>query len=240
MKLFASSDLILDKMTRRCPELRTVLDAVREDITWSKREIVEYQAAVLYVLARQYNREGANILEIGTALGYSAAVLARAAPQALVTTLNPKEGEWQRAASNLAGPPYGNVVVVPAYSWDYLAQYGEYDGPRLDMVFVDGDHGEAARDFGWWDWLAPGGLMLFHDYTPEGVKRSCQPVWEAVNVLADALDREFDVLVVNEKDAGMAGFYQTDGAPLPEMDIDGLLWHLGEDGKRWEKGAGNE
>lgn len=229
-----SGDEILNEAARYCPEVHVVLDAVRADIPQSKREIARYQAAVLYALAKRFDREGARFLEIGTALGYSAATIARAAPLARITTLNPKEGEWQRARESLDRPEYANVRVIPAYSWDYLEECPE--DARFDFIFVDGDHGYVARDFAWWWRLAAGGLMLFHDYTPAGVKRSCRPVYEALDALKAALKREFDVLIVDERGIGMAGFYRGAGEPLPKLRIENLLWDF--NGQGWVRRRG--
>ncbi|HML23514.1 MAG TPA: class I SAM-dependent methyltransferase [Aggregatilinea sp.] len=187
------------------PGIPVALDVARERVGTikAKREIAAYQAAVLYALARQYDYEGAHLLEIGTALGFSASVLAQAAPHAHITTLNPREDESAAARLNLGVFP--NVTVVAAASWDYLAHYRL---PLLDLVFVDGDHARVRRDLPWWNLLRPGGLMVFHDYSPEGTYRACPPVFEALNEFAELLGRAFDVLVVDDGGVGMAGFYR--------------------------------
>ena len=185
---------------------------VRAEIPQTKREISHDEAEALYALAQQY--DGGRALEIGTATGYSAAVLARAMPRTGIVTLNPKQSEWNDARQYLAG--YANVEPLLMRSWDYLAGY---TGPVLDLVFVDGDHGQVARDFAWWDWLKDGGLMLFHDYMPEGQKRPCQPVYEALNALRDGLGRDFDV-----RHRSLAGWYKEPGESLPDLDVDTLLW----------------
>ena len=137
------------------------------------RAIEVYQAYALYALARQFNRPGARVLEIGTAIGYSAAVLASALPDAQIITLNPHASEAAKARANLGA--WGNVTVVEALSWDYLESYA---GEPFDLIFVDGDHKRVRRDFAWWDHLRDGGLMLFHDYSPAGTYRACVPVSE--------------------------------------------------------------
>jgi len=237
MRLFGMPDDILRKVSANAPEVYSILTAVRNDIEPCKREVTYYQAGVLYALAKRYNVEKTHILEIGTARGFSAAILARAATLADIVTLNPKKKEYPIAVANMARPAYHRVTVVQMKSWDYLAQY---TGPMLDMVFVDGDHGKVAWDFPWWNWLKPGGLMLFHDYTPMRAGRPCQPAYEAIDALQDGLDRDFDVLVVDDDDVGMAGFYKREDERLPKLDVDELLWHFNEDYMEWRRGVGTD
>ncbi len=228
MRLIGNDLSIIRTVERDHPEIKAVLAAVRVDIPQTKREIELYQAAVLYALTTQYDAPGAHILEVGTAMGYSAAVMSRAAPRAYIDTLNPKRKEWRRVLDYLGHGNYPNVMPLPTCSWDYLAGY---DGTMLDMVFVDGDHGQAARDFAWWEWLKAGGLMLFHDYAPVGTHRPCQPVYEVLEAFKAGLGRHFDVLVTDDQGVGMAGWYRGPGEPLPELDVESLLWrHVKDEG----------
>lgn len=192
------------------PDAAEALLAARALVPGCKREVLSHEAAVLYALARQYDHEGACVLEIGTALGYTAAILALAVPRADLVTLDPKPGEYERAATHLA--PLANVLAVQQHSWDYLAAYR---GPALDMVFVDGDHNQVERDLGWLGWLKMGGLMIFHDYSPVESRRPCPHVYEVVNQFGATLGREADVLVVDSRLRGMAGWYRQDGESWP-------------------------
>lgn len=195
------------------PELPGVMSTIDRIIKRNTRAIEVYQAYALYALARQFNRPGARVLEIGTAIGYSAAVLASALPDAQIITLNPHASEAAKARANLGA--WGNVTVVEALSWDYLESYA---GEPFDLIFVDGDHKRVRRDFAWWDHLRDGGLMLFHDYSPAGTYRACVPVYEALNELRDKLKREFDVLVVDSGGVGLAGFVRGGTDAITETD----------------------
>jgi predicted O-methyltransferase YrrM len=193
------------------PGVDEVLAGARAAVPWCKREIWPHQAAVLAFLAHQVDREGARILEIGTALGYSAAVMALAAPRASVQTLNPKLAEFARAREHLRA--FRNVLVSSLSSAETLEGY---PGKPLDLVFVDGDHSleGVRRDCGWWEHVRHGGLILFHDYSPAGSKRPNPEVVQAVDEFAARLGRRPDVLVVDEQSVGMAGFVRREADAL--------------------------
>ena len=165
-------------------------------------QLLPYQAALLFELVEAYNYTGAQILEIGTLAGYSAAIMAQAAPEAKITTINAAKHEIPQAVENLM--PYSNVQVRYGVSWELLAAYPD---PAFDVVFVDGDHKHAGLDAPWFNKLRPGGLILFHDFTPVGSK----PVVDAVMWMARKLGRAPDVVVQDSKGVGMAGFYRRGG-----------------------------
>jgi predicted O-methyltransferase YrrM len=207
MKLKATPETIIDRCTELYPEVPEVLARVQERVWHNQRSIAPFQAAVLYTLAKPYNRTSARILEIGTARGFSAAILSEACPLAHITTLNPQEHEVRDARDNLK--PYSNVTVVTACSWDYLANY---IGTGYDLIFVDGDHKRVDQDMPWWDHLRPDGLMLFHDYSPDASPRPCEPVFQACNIFAKELKlREPPVMVRDTENVGMAGFVKPNG-----------------------------
>lgn len=199
---------ILDYLAVRNSDLFKAMEQSRERVPWIKREINEYQAALIYCLAKRFNCKGANILEIGTAWGRSASLMALAAPLANVITLNPKEHEVKKASVHLKTFP--NVTIEQFISWDYL---DTYDGPELDMVFIDGDHKRVKRDFPWWNWLKVGGLKLHHDYSPNESSRPCPPVYDACNEFIDFLGRDSDILVVDNENVGMIGFVKREDDP---------------------------
>jgi predicted O-methyltransferase YrrM len=211
VKISGTDSWIINSIQADYPEINKVLSRVSQQVPWTKRQIDNHQgrhpwqSAVLYALARQYNRPGVDILEIGTALGYSAAMMAEASPEAQITTLNPKSVEVPQARKNLK--PYRNVTVIQEKSWDYYERTNE----TYDLVFVDGDHGQVERDLVWWDRVRAGGLFLFHDYSPDGTKRPCQPVYDAVNKFSERTGQLLGVLTVDEQGVGMAGFYKSLG-----------------------------
>ena len=205
MRLVGTRDEIMEELTALCPSVPHVLASARTGVVQNKRQIEEFQAAALYVLTHPFYR--GNALEIGTFYGYSTVVLAHAVYRGTVTTLNNHHAEVVYARERL-GPRYKNVTVLERCSWEYLE---EYEGPWLDVVFVDGDHNRVRHDLPWFNWLNVGGLMLFHDYTPLGAPRHCPPVYEALNEMRETLGHGFDVRVIDNDKVGMVGFYRKEG-----------------------------
>lgn len=212
MRLRGTPERLMAHLVRQHPGIPDALATARERVGTSKikREVAPYQAAALYALARGCDFESAHLLEIGTALGFSACMLAQAAPAARLTTLNPRDDEMALARAALS--VFERVKPVVARSEDYITHYG---GPYLDMVFVDGDHEGVAHDFPWFNWVRPGGMMVFHDYSPDGTGRPCRPVWDALNAFAAHLERDFDVHIVDDGGVGMAGWVRRNGERAP-------------------------
>jgi predicted O-methyltransferase YrrM len=202
----------VESLLEQLPELFSGATAAVETSKTIKPGLLRYQAMFLFGLAQQFNRAGANILELGTAVGYSASMMAQGAPLARIVTLNPRQGEIELAKKNLR--PWPNVTVVVMYSWDYLERTPAAQTPnetRLDMVFVDGDHNQIARDLPWFNRLSVGGLFLCHDYTPLGSKKPSPIVYAELNRMAERLGRPFDVSLIDDGRVGMAGFYRHEG-----------------------------
>lgn len=175
-----------------------------------RAQMLDWQALALYELVAA--RKPGHVLEIGTATGFSAYMIASAGCRSL-TTINPVGAEVAVARANLE--QFQNVSVVMVDSLEFrrrmLLNYGWWK-PRYNMVFVDGDHNIARLDARWFGSLYDGGLILFHDYTPADARRSqCPPVYAAVNEMARTLGREPDVLMVDDDLVGMAGFIKRPG-----------------------------
>jgi len=198
MNLTGNADKLVRNLRTLCPPASAALLNSRG----TKCQMYEYQALALYKLASDYNTTASSILEIGTLAGYSASIMAQAAPKAIITTLNPASWEADEARHNLY--QYKNVTVLEHYSWDYLEVYG---GAQFDMIFVDGDHNRIARDLPWFKHLRPGGMMLFHDYS----EHKSGIVFARLNEIANKYDHPFDVYLMDADGNGMVGFYKRDG-----------------------------
>lgn len=139
--------------------------------------------------------EGRTVLEVGSAFGYSAVVMALAG--AKVTAVDPHT--WLPAShevmtGNLAAYNVaGRVQVVREASQVALPRLAE-EGARFGLVFVDGDHStEAARhDIRWaLQLLDPGGTLAVHDYLEDcccpGVREAADGLLEGGTVVGSML-----------------------------------------------------
>jgi len=180
---------------------RPALDAINRSANIPK-QIKYYQAGLIFALMQQYNKEGNLIAEIGTRLGYSASIIAQAAPLAKVITYETEISRVIRAKGKLL--PFKNIKVIQGISWEILKTY---EGPQLAAIFVDGDHKHASLDVPWFNWLQPDGLILFHDYTVLGSIH----VVTAVDKMVATFNRPPDIEVIDSNGIGMAGFYRQEG-----------------------------
>ena len=128
--------------------------------------------------------EGRDVLEVGSAFGYSAVVMALTG--ATVTAVDPHT--WLPAShevmtANLAAYGVADRVEVMREASQQALPWLAKEGARFGLVFVDGDHtAEAARhDIRWaLQLLDPGGTLAVHDYLED----CCCP---GVRVAADGL-----------------------------------------------------
>lgn len=195
------------------PAWPTVDQMVRRHVgPANKKEVWEEQAIAIAALAAQYNRHSAAILEIGANRGYTAGIMAIAAPEADVTTLEPHRARRQMVRRNV-GSTFG-VHVRPEQStaWLLIARKMRR---TYNLIFVDGDHARVALDLPYYNLLKRGGLFLHHDYSRPGSARECPPVWEALNDFAERLDHPPDVLLQDDTGVGLAGWYKKAGEEWP-------------------------
>jgi predicted O-methyltransferase YrrM len=157
---------------------------------WSER-------ATLYVRASRLPAN-ACIVEVGSWVGVGTCYLAaglRAGGGGRVYAVDTFRGStldarsqpaWAASVAKMGGSTlpllrahvrrFGLEALVTPIEADSAAAAAGYDGPPIDLLFIDGDHVyEAVRaDFeAWWPRVRPGGLVMFHDYDERhpGVRR---------------------------------------------------------------------
>ena len=163
-----------------------------------------WQCMMLAAIGSWFNYEGANILEIGSAKGGSAAIWCESAPLALVSCLEPAD-RFQPYLAKVRSF-YGNLEIRQAYSWDWLrCVIGDPYVRRYDLVFVDGNHVLVHRDLPWWNYLRVNGLMFFDDYTPHIYPAVCaatRDMWEGFGRTGP------DISIRRVDKAGMVGLWK--------------------------------
>ena len=113
-----------------------------------------------------------NAVEIGTARGFSAMVIATKAKS--VTTIDSYNGQTEEA-----GRKYFEVVQkylplfnpnIEAIKQDSKDVVHRFTNDSIDFLYIDGDHDAGAISSDYISWLPkvmPGGYILFHDYCVE-------------------------------------------------------------------------
>lgn len=130
------------------------------------------------------------IVEIGTAQGGSALILAESEPEKKHSVFSYDISPSVEAYQNLRG---ANVQIRAKSSLDGATEWKQKYGQSIDLLFIDGSHtlADVHRDFtSWFPLVKPGGKILFHDYDPihrGGLNHL------GVRVFIDAL-RTFDLL----------------------------------------------
>ena len=139
--------------------------------------------------------EGREVLEVGSAFGYSAVVMALTG--ATVTAVDPHTwlpSSHEVMAQNLAAYGVADRVTVVREPSQQALPWLAKDGARFGLVFVDGDHtAEAARhDIRWaLQLLDPGGTLAVHDYLEDcccpGVRAAADGLLEGGTVVGSML-----------------------------------------------------
>jgi predicted O-methyltransferase YrrM len=172
-----------------------------------KAQLLDYQQMALFALARQFDRKGARILEIGTGHGSSGLLLAKAAPRARIVSLTVSPSEKTIAERWWASHGCSNITARVQASWDLLPTNID----TWDLIWLDGDHNRITRDLPWFDHVNAGGLFVCHDYSPQDSRSPSAIVFAELNAMAERLGRPFDVRVVDDGKIGMAGWYREAG-----------------------------
>lgn len=206
LKLTGTFDDLVDRLEALYPDTRKRVKKVYQRVIHHPdHEISFHEAMLLHILTGQYNRSDAQILEIGTCYGWSAAVMADAAPKAKIITMTPNWHHVKFANENLKANH--NVSVIQTKSIDYLYNFC---GPMIDVLMVDGDHNEIRADLPWWNWVKVGGLMFHHDYSDITERPPCRKVYGVLNEFSKSIHQP-DILMVTDKRQGVGGWYRNKG-----------------------------
>lgn len=154
--------------------------------------LTEKETAELQRLARSQDLTPVEVLEVGSAYGYSTVAMALAG--AHVTAVDPhlQMASYQQMMANLGY--YGvadRVDVIQGDSRAVLPRLAD-EGRTFDLVWIDGDHTAdmVTHDVQWArKLLKPAGVLACHDYDEEtcpGVRHALD-AWKPPPLLVDTL-----------------------------------------------------
>lgn len=134
-------------------------------------------AQLIYRLVRHSQPE--NLIELGTCLGITTAYLSRAAPAAKMITIEGCPQTAEKAAENFRDLGLQNVELQVG-NFDELLGGVVEQLPRLDFVYVDGNHRKEAT-LQYFNWCLPkvheNSLLIFDDiYWSQGMKAAWQEI----------------------------------------------------------------
>lgn len=140
---------------------RALLVAIRKRDVFSLRSAAApRQVAELLRLAEGRRR----VVELGTATGWTAAALALADPARVVVSCDPiVQPGRDRYLRLLGSSALARIELLGASGVEAATR----DVHKVDLLFIDASHERQATIDEWLAWrprLAPGGLVIFHDY----------------------------------------------------------------------------
>ena len=153
--------------------------------------VTEAEAATLARLAA-----GRQVLEVGSASGYSAVVMALGGAEA-VTAVDPHTwigGSYEAMLANLAAYGVADRVEIIREPSQTVLPWLAREQLQFGLVFIDGDHSaDAARhDLRWaLELLEPGGVLAVHDYAEScccpGVREAADGMFAEGGEVTDTL-----------------------------------------------------
>lgn len=134
-------------------------------------------AQLIYRLAK--DNQPKSIIELGTCLGITSAYLSKACPEADVITIEGCPETAKVAYRNFQELELDNVELRVG-NFDTLLPGLIEQEPKLDFVYIDGNHRKEAT-INYFNWCLPkvheGSLLIFDDiYWSEGMKEA----WEEI------------------------------------------------------------
>lgn len=137
------------------------------------------------------------ILEIGTAIGYSAILLANLAPEAGITTIEISEERFEEAAINIKKAGVSDRVSLIL---DDAANIIPYLKTSYDMIFIDAAKGQYSLYYEYGKkLLAPGGTMIFDNILFKGLPANDELVNHKHRTIANNL-KAFNKQVMEDKE----------------------------------------
>ena len=139
------------------------MDKLELTLHLSKTHNVPYVSDAVVILLKQtlLQRKPKRILEIGTGVGYSSAVMHATLPDSHITTIELDPNRHAIASHTLIGSP---IECINGDATQILENFVALN-QSFDMLFLDGPKGQYARHFELADRLLPSGGIIFADNT---------------------------------------------------------------------------
>lgn len=153
-----SKDYVQEYIRASLAPSEGILEGMEDYARENRVPIIQPEVSrLLEVLIKGFKSK--RILEVGTAIGYSAIVMAKAAGDGCkVVSVEIDRDMVERARCNIKAAGLENAVEV--IEGDALAVLGQLDGP-FDLVFLDGAKGHYGEMLGTiMDLLTPGGALV--------------------------------------------------------------------------------
>ena len=146
-----------------------------------------------------------NVLEIGSAIGYSGILMASSSRDVKVTTIERDETNYMEALKNVKKCGFeGKVTVV----FQDALELNLAEGTEYDLIFIDAAKGQYKKFFEKYKYfLAPGGAIItdnlkFHGYVGKSDKIGSKNLRQLVGKIEGYIDflktnEEFDTEFLN-------------------------------------------
>ena len=132
-----------------------------------------------------------NVLEIGSAIGYSGILMASSSRQVKVTTIERDETNYMEALKNVKKCGFeGKVTVV----FQDALELNLAEGTEYDLIFIDAAKGQYKKFFEKYKYfLAPGGAIItdnlkFHGYVGKSDKIESKNLRQLVGKIEGYID----------------------------------------------------
>lgn len=118
-----------------------------------------------------------NILEIGTAVGYSGSIMLLASPNAYLTTIEINEESFNKAITTFKTLNLSNrVQQLLGDGFEHITKLNE-QGKKYDLIFLDGPKGQYLKYYTvLLQMLTDGGCLLVDNVLFHGLVRSTEDV----------------------------------------------------------------
>ncbi len=118
-----------------------------------------------------------NILEIGTAVGYSGSIMLLASPNAYLTTIEINEESFNKATTTFKSLNISDrVEQLLGDGFEHITKLNE-QGKKYDLIFLDGPKGQYLKYYTvLLQMLTDGGCLLVDNVLFHGLVRSTEDV----------------------------------------------------------------